>query len=1005
MTIESDTAGVPLKKTQSEGRMTGSLAFAIFSVTLGSFQFGYHIGCVNAPGEMITAWIQESHQGLFNQTLDKTGADLTWSVAVSMFAVGGMFGGLISGWLADKVGRRGGLLYNNLFAFIAAAMMGLAKPLGVYPMIVLGRLFIGFYCGLTCIVPMYLAETSPTNLRGMLGSLHQLLVTISILVSQIFGLPYILGNTERWPLIFAFTVVPAVLQVITLPLIPESPKYTLCVRGQQEKATRDLKKLRGQDDVSAEIDMFREEAAASGAAAQQRPSMVDMFKGSLLWPMTIAIMMMLAQQLSGINVAMFYSTVIFKQAGLTNEGAVYATIGMGSVNVIMTVISVWLEKELHATDAARHSGSFSTRRARTPPPEKDKDSDASPHEGSDSGPKKDEGKQPQKELTPLPKTAPTPVTEVSKTPMRQSCPPTPKTAVTPEMEEKVMPKPQQGGDAAKGPGEKEEKKSPQDSLQKEKKGGTAMSLRKLKKLKDSSSTRATSRTNTLVKSGSSSGTGSGPESRIIHQSGSRASRRPSHLSPVFFTRSLMFATICASLSSFQFGYSIGSINAPRDMIIKWINISYKSMFNEPIGEEHAEWIMSAIVSAFPLGAAIGGISSGVLADTAGRRGSLFYTNIIAFLAAGLMGTAKFVGVYHMMILGRFVIGIYVGITVIVPMYLVEISPRDIRGFVGSFHQLLITISILCSQIFGLPQIFGQEELWPYIFGFHAVPAFLQVYTLPMIPESPKFTLCIRGEVEQARADLEILRGTRNVDDEVEALRAEAIAAMETFSDRLSMFDMFRDKYKWPTMVVVIMMFAQQTTGINAVMFYSSIIFKRILTNDEDAVYATVAVGVVNVLMTFPQMYLIDHPGCGRRPLLLSGAIGMIVSTALLTVSITLSYQGVPMGYQSAIVFVMLFVVSFATGPAAISWILASELFLTNARANGNAYMALTNWITSSIVGLTFPKLNEHLKQYSFLVFTFFNAAYFCFIWKYVPETSNRSIREINADLDRKSIRY
>ncbi|VDL69849.1 unnamed protein product [Nippostrongylus brasiliensis] len=155
------------------------------------------------------------------------------------------------------------------------------------------------------------------------------------------------------------------------------------------------------------------------------------------------------------------------------------------------------EKELHATDAARHSGSFSTRRARTPPPEKDKDSDASPHEGSDSGPKKDEGKQPQKELTPLPKTAPTPVTEVSKTPIRQSCPPTPKTAVTPEMEEKVMPKPQQGGDAAKGPGEKEEKKSPQDSLQKEKKGGTAMSLRKLKKLKDSSSTRATSRTNTL----------------------------------------------------------------------------------------------------------------------------------------------------------------------------------------------------------------------------------------------------------------------------------------------------------------------------------------------------------------------------------------------------------------------------------------------------------------------------------------------------------------------------
>ncbi|KJH49448.1 MFS transporter, SP family [Dictyocaulus viviparus] len=329
-------------KTVGEGHMTSALAFAVFSVTLGSFQFGYHIGCVNAPGEIITGWIQESHQRLFNQTLEKPEADLTWSVAVSMFAIGGMFGGLISGWLADKVGRRGGLLYNNLFAFIAAAMMGLAKPIGVYPLIVLGRLLIGFYCGLTCIVPMYLAETSPTNLRGMLGSLHQLLITVSILTSQIFGLPYFMGNIKRWPLIFAFTVVPAVIQVITLPMIPESPKYTLCVRGQPDKAAKDLKKLRGVNDVSAELETFREEAAATGSNVQERPSMADMFRGSLLWPMTIAIMMMLAQQLSGINVAMFYSTVIFKQAGLSEEDAVYATIGMGTVNVIMTIVSVWL---------------------------------------------------------------------------------------------------------------------------------------------------------------------------------------------------------------------------------------------------------------------------------------------------------------------------------------------------------------------------------------------------------------------------------------------------------------------------------------------------------------------------------------------------------------------------------------------------------------------------------------------------------------------------------------
>ncbi|KHJ82024.1 hypothetical protein OESDEN_18285 [Oesophagostomum dentatum] len=165
--------------------MTGALAFSIFSVILGSFQFGYHTGCVNAPGEMITAWFQDSHKNLFGSEMDKGAADLAWSVAVSVFAFGGMFGGLVSGRLADKAGRRGGLLYSNFFAFIAAALMSLAKPLGVYPMMILGRLFIGFYCGLTCIVPMYLSECSPVNLRGILGSLHQFIATIAILVSQV----------------------------------------------------------------------------------------------------------------------------------------------------------------------------------------------------------------------------------------------------------------------------------------------------------------------------------------------------------------------------------------------------------------------------------------------------------------------------------------------------------------------------------------------------------------------------------------------------------------------------------------------------------------------------------------------------------------------------------------------------------------------------------------------------------------------------------------------------
>lgn len=327
---------------QLEGRLTKALLFAVIAATFGSsFQFGYHIGCVNAPGELITNWYIESHRYLHNTTLSKDDATFQWSISVGIFAVGGMVGGLLSGWFADRMGRKGSLLINNLFAFLAAALMALAKYVNVYYLVTIGRLVIGFSCGLSSgLVPMYLTEIAPTNLRGSLGSVHQLLVTIAILVAQILGLPALLGNAERWPLIFAFTVVPCIFQLITLPLCPESPKYNLINKNKPDQAEKDLKKLRDRTDVSAEMEVAQAEANA--ARSQPKVTFGDMFKGALQWPLFIAVMMMFSQQLSGINAAMFYSTKIFMGAGLTPQAAIYATIAMGAINVLMTLVSVYL---------------------------------------------------------------------------------------------------------------------------------------------------------------------------------------------------------------------------------------------------------------------------------------------------------------------------------------------------------------------------------------------------------------------------------------------------------------------------------------------------------------------------------------------------------------------------------------------------------------------------------------------------------------------------------------
>jgi len=132
-----------------------------------------------------------------------------------------------------------GLMYNNITVVIAVLLQGLAKPCGSYEMLIAGRFFIGLNCGLNAgLAPMYLTEISPTHLRGAIGSVYQLVVTISILLSQIFGLESLLGTESRWPWLFIATIIPAIFQLITLPMCPESPKFVLLNKGKEVEAKR-----------------------------------------------------------------------------------------------------------------------------------------------------------------------------------------------------------------------------------------------------------------------------------------------------------------------------------------------------------------------------------------------------------------------------------------------------------------------------------------------------------------------------------------------------------------------------------------------------------------------------------------------------------------------------------------------------------------------------------------------------------------------------------------------
>lgn len=164
---------------------------------------------------------------------------MIWSIAVSIFCVGGMIGGSLVGSIADRFGRKGGLLLNNVLVLLTVIFEGCAKSAKSYEMIVVGRFLIGINAGLNAgLAPMYLAEISPIHLRGAVGTVYQLVITMSILVSQILGLEHVMGTSDQWPLLLCLTIVPAIFQVVTLPLCPESPKYLLLSKGKDMEAQR-----------------------------------------------------------------------------------------------------------------------------------------------------------------------------------------------------------------------------------------------------------------------------------------------------------------------------------------------------------------------------------------------------------------------------------------------------------------------------------------------------------------------------------------------------------------------------------------------------------------------------------------------------------------------------------------------------------------------------------------------------------------------------------------------
>uniref|UniRef100_A0AAQ4PH86 Solute carrier family 2, facilitated glucose transporter member 4 n=1 Tax=Gasterosteus aculeatus aculeatus TaxID=481459 RepID=A0AAQ4PH86_GASAC len=320
--------------------LTGTFVLSVFTAVLGSLEFGYNIGVINAPQKIIEQEYNATWVHRYGEPIPAGTLTSLWSLSVAIFSIGGMLSSSCVGFVSEWLGRRKAMLINNMFAFIGGSLMGLSKLCRSFEMMILGRFIIGAYCGLASgLTPMYVGEIAPTSLRGALGTLHQLAIVTGILIAQILGLESLLGVEELWPILLGLAIVPAVLQMALLPFCPESPRFLYIIRCQEHQAKRGLRRLTGRQDVSVMLAEMKEEKRKMDM--ERKVSILELFRSPLYrQPIIISILLQLSQQLSGVNAIFYYSTSIFMKAGV--QSPVYATIGAGVVNCAFTVVSLFL---------------------------------------------------------------------------------------------------------------------------------------------------------------------------------------------------------------------------------------------------------------------------------------------------------------------------------------------------------------------------------------------------------------------------------------------------------------------------------------------------------------------------------------------------------------------------------------------------------------------------------------------------------------------------------------
>ncbi|KAB1202301.1 Sugar transporter ERD6-like 5 [Morella rubra] len=426
------------------------------------------------------------------------------------------------------------------------------------------------------------------------------------------------------------------------------------------------------------------------------------------------------------------------------------------------------------------------------------------------------------------------------------------------------------------------------------------------------------------------------------------------------TGAVVLSTLVAVSGSYVFGSAVGYSSPAQTGIISDLGLTV------------AEY--SLFGSILTIGAMLGAIVSGKIADYIGRRGIMGIAEI--FCLVGWLSIV-FSKVNWLLDLGRLLVGGGMGIlSYVVPIYIAEITPKNLRGGFTAVHQLMICLGV------SLTYLIGAFVNWQTLALIGTIPCLLQLIGLSFIPESPRWLAKI-GREKECEAALQRLRGA-NADFSQEAAEIREHTVTLRQLSEASFLDLFQQKYARSLIVGVGLMVLQQFGGVNGISFYASAIFISAGFSGRLGTIGMVIVqydfsSILQIPMTALGALLLDKSG--RRPLLLD-------LQKLTDITPTLALCGV-----------LVYTGSFSLGMGGIPWVIMSEIFPINLKGLAGSLVTVVSWLGSWIVSYAFNFLMDWSSAGTFFIFSSICGLTVLFIAKLVPETKGRSLEEIQAAMN------